>query len=271
MFDERVDGIRGAGEAGNGGAAAGGGACDDWRELDRKMRRLASRRSALDAEEAKLLMAAKRAELHKHLGYGSFDEYLERVLGYRPTTGRDKVRVAEALETLPAIATALARGKLSYSAVREITRVAKPHTDEAWADYVVGMTVREIEECVRCKEPGDQPEDRPKPDLAPRVVRMEGRRSSYRKLPSNGPAATPPSSGASTRARPSSRAPRARSLRISGAPSWRATSTAVACPAAHRRGMSTCTTSSTGSTVVRTIRSTSSRSAVCTTTSITTV
>jgi hypothetical protein len=110
MFD-----ASGKGRNEHGGGGGGGGGADTaathvrrdergWREIDERMRGLAARRAALDLEEARLLMIARRMELHRHLGYGSFAEYLERVLGYAPTTGRDRVRVAEELETLPAIA-----------------------------------------------------------------------------------------------------------------------------------------------------------------------
>src|SRR5690349_5408362 len=39
---------------------------------------------------------------------------------------REKVRVARALESLPKVAAAMERGKLSYSKAREITRIATP-------------------------------------------------------------------------------------------------------------------------------------------------
>src|SRR6476659_677209 len=41
---------------------------------------------------------------------------------------REKVRVARALENLPKISAAMGSGGLSYSKVREITRVAKAET-----------------------------------------------------------------------------------------------------------------------------------------------
>src|SRR3954470_6468033 len=42
---------------------------------------------------------------------------------------REKIRVAHALENLPKISAAMATGRLSYSKVREITRVASPATE----------------------------------------------------------------------------------------------------------------------------------------------
>jgi hypothetical protein len=144
-----------------------------WREIDRDMRRLAARRAALDVEEARMLLEAKRAEIHKHLGYGSFAEYLERALGYAPNTGRDRVRVAEELETLPLIAEAWAKGRLSYSAVREMTRVATPENEQEVLEYVDGLTVREVIGAMRGLEKGDDPNNRREPFSEPRHLHME--------------------------------------------------------------------------------------------------
>src|SRR5688500_17164872 len=121
----------------DGGMAAVGGETvarsgGDWREADRQLRRIAKRRAGLDAEEARWLLAAQRAQLHVRLGCASCAEYVERVLGYGPRVCADRLRVAEALEELPAMAAALAAGAQSYSAVRELTRVAEPETEAAW-------------------------------------------------------------------------------------------------------------------------------------------
>ena len=49
-----------------------------------QLQKLATRRAALDAEEAKWLAIAQRERVHEELGLGSFREYVERVLGYPP-------------------------------------------------------------------------------------------------------------------------------------------------------------------------------------------
>ena len=164
MFDTGIEAV---------GTTHVGGDGVDWRVIDRQMRRLARRRAALDAEEAELIVAAKRAEIHKRLGYGSFAEYLERICGYAPTTARDRVRVAEALEQLPAMREALAGGEVTFSTVRELTRVATADTEEDWLVAIEGCTAREVEHAVRGHAVGDSPDDRPDPDLEPRVVRLE--------------------------------------------------------------------------------------------------
>ncbi|HUQ06920.1 MAG TPA: HNH endonuclease signature motif containing protein [Kofleriaceae bacterium] len=160
------------GGRGGGGADVAAHVGDDWRVIDRKMRRLAARRAALDGEEARLLVVARRMEIHRELGYGSFDEYLERALGYAPTTGRDRIRVAEALENLPQIREAMERGHATFSTVREITRVATAETEGEWLEYIDGLTVREVEQAVRGRRKGDSPNQRPDPDLEPRILRI---------------------------------------------------------------------------------------------------
>ncbi|MCA9677516.1 MAG: hypothetical protein KC464_21005, partial [Myxococcales bacterium] len=77
---------------------------DDWRRLDRALRGIAKRRAALDAEEARWLVAAQRIALHRRFGHATMAEYLERTLGYGPRAARERLRVATALQTLPKIA-----------------------------------------------------------------------------------------------------------------------------------------------------------------------
>ena len=95
------------------------------------------------------------------------------MLGHRPHAARERLRVAEALVGLPAVREALGAGALTYSAVRELTRVATAKTEAAWVDFATGRTVREIEDAVSGRAPGDLPDDPPDPALEPRVLRLE--------------------------------------------------------------------------------------------------
>ena len=145
----------------------------DWRVIDRELRALAANRGQIDAYEAFLLCRAARQEIWRNVGRASFLEYLEEVLGYTPKSARERLRVACALDTVPELAEALASGEQSYSAIRELTRVATPETQTAWRDAARGKNVRQIEELVSVHAPGDQPSDPPRPDLKPHVVRFE--------------------------------------------------------------------------------------------------
>jgi hypothetical protein len=83
------------------------------------------------------------------------------------------MRVARALTALPETTAALARGNLSYSAVRELTRVVTAGTERDWLARVQGLVTSQIESLVAKHRPGDRPDDPVDPDLRPRVVRVE--------------------------------------------------------------------------------------------------
>ena len=63
---------------------------------------------------------------------------------------REKVRVAHALEKLPRIAAAMARGALSYSKARALTRVACEKTEEYFLSIALHGTAAHVEKLVRC-------------------------------------------------------------------------------------------------------------------------
>lgn len=62
---------------------------------------------------------------------------------------REKVRVAHALEHLPSIGAAMARGELSYSKVRALTRVACPATEQMLLMIALHGTAHHVETVVR--------------------------------------------------------------------------------------------------------------------------
>ncbi|MFT3800590.1 MAG: DUF222 domain-containing protein [Burkholderiaceae bacterium] len=62
---------------------------------------------------------------------------------------REKVRVARALTQLPQVSAAMARGALSYSKVRAITRVATPATEETLLMIALHGTAHHVETVVR--------------------------------------------------------------------------------------------------------------------------
>ncbi|MBV8761025.1 MAG: DUF222 domain-containing protein [Deltaproteobacteria bacterium] len=102
----------------------------EWQEVHRRLKRIAKKRAALDREELELIRAAIRVALWRHLGRTSIREYLEVECGYGPHVASERVRVAEALDSMPALEQALGEGELSYSAVRAISRVATNRTED---------------------------------------------------------------------------------------------------------------------------------------------
>lgn len=152
------------------------GACprdDGWRVAHERLVRFAKRRSGLDWREGRLLREALALRAHERLGYGSFIEYVERLFGYGPHTIKEKLRVAEALEQLPEVTAALQHGELTWSAVRELTRVAVSETERAWLASVQGKTSREVEALVAGRALGDLPSDRPDARLVRHALHFE--------------------------------------------------------------------------------------------------
>lgn len=145
----------------------------DWQTIDRALRTITLRRAALDADEARWLREAEACQIWRPLGMVSALDYMERILGYKPRTAQDRLRVARALGALPELAEALAQGELPFSAVRELTRVATPATEAAWREAATGKNLRQIEELVAGHRQGDRPEDPADPAVRTHVVRFE--------------------------------------------------------------------------------------------------
>jgi hypothetical protein len=145
----------------------------EWQELDRRLREYARQRATLDAAELFDLVRAEQLKIYFQFGFAHLYEYMERVLGYGPHAARERMRVARALAALPETTTALARGALTYSAVRELTRVATAETETAWLAQAQGLATGQIERLVTGHQPGDLPDDPTHPDLRSRTVRIE--------------------------------------------------------------------------------------------------
>ena len=155
-------------------SASAVGGTKQWQFVDEKLRGLAQQYLALDAQLAGWLREAERVQVWRHFGCATMLEYLERVFGYSPRQGRERLLVARRLAALPELEAALNNGELPYTAVRELSRVATPTTESAWVQEAHGKCLREIEDMVSQREPGDFPEDPPRPDLAPTRVVFEG-------------------------------------------------------------------------------------------------
>jgi len=138
---------------------------DRCARVHHKLKRIVSARGKLDAEEAATLREAQALGLWRRYGYASLVEYMEREMGYSPRAALDRLRVAKAIEELPQIADALTTGELSFSAAREITRVATPDTEQAWIAATEDKNLRQVEELVSGHKLGDTPDDLPDPKL----------------------------------------------------------------------------------------------------------
>ncbi|MFO0985596.1 MAG: DUF222 domain-containing protein, partial [Planctomycetota bacterium] len=91
-------------------------------------------------------------------GFASVREYADIELGLTPRQVTERLRVARALGPLPALRQALQTGELSFSAVREITRVATRATEADWVRAACGASARNLERLVTASKDGEVPE-----------------------------------------------------------------------------------------------------------------
>jgi 5-methylcytosine-specific restriction endonuclease McrA len=146
---------------------------DKCEQLHRRLKRIVKARGALDAQEAEALREADRLRLWRHYGYASLLDYMEIEMGYTPRVALERFRVAKAIVELPAIADAMAQGDLSFSAGRELTRVATPETEQEWLEAVGDKNVRDIEDMVSGHQRGEKPTDPVDPKLRTRAHRFD--------------------------------------------------------------------------------------------------
>lgn len=144
----------------------------EHRALRQRLLEYAHHRASLDAAEAFDLVRAEKLKIHLLRGHATIYEYMERVLGYGPHAARERMRVSRALVALPVTSGELAKGKLTFSAVRELTRVATADTEAEWLTTTNGMTAHQIEQAVAGRARGDRPEDPKPPDMRTRKVTL---------------------------------------------------------------------------------------------------
>ncbi len=118
--------------------------------LDVAILRLSQRMNTAEYELACLL-----CEFDDRLGWAKWSfrncaEWLAWRCGLSISAAREKVRTAQALRDLPAISKAFAEGRLSYSKVRALTRVATAHDEDLLLAYALDATAAQVEE--RCRQ-----------------------------------------------------------------------------------------------------------------------
>jgi hypothetical protein len=120
-------------------------------ELDRLGDEIAELSAHLDAATARLLDLVRDFDARGgwNTGFNSCAAWLTWRVGLEPGAAREWVRVARALGTRPRLAQALARGEISYSKVRAVTRVATPETEERLLAVARAGTAAHVERIVR--------------------------------------------------------------------------------------------------------------------------
>jgi hypothetical protein len=119
-------------------------------ELDAEICKLARQ---MNAETYRMLVLVR--DFDDRFGWAKWSfrscaEWLAWRCGLSLSAAREKVRTAQALRQMPAIAAAFAEGRLSYSKVRALTRVAHLHDEDLLLAYALEVSAAEVEE--RCRQ-----------------------------------------------------------------------------------------------------------------------
>jgi hypothetical protein len=141
-------------------------------DIDRRLRERAVKMARNDYELGLLLRRGFVLKVHELGGFGSFHEYAQRLFGYSGRQTEERLRVAEALDRLPGLSLELAQGRVCWSVVRELTRVATEETEPEWISAGEGKTAREVEAMVSGRTLGDAPSDPVKPEARMHRISM---------------------------------------------------------------------------------------------------
>jgi len=122
---------------------------DRAESLARELTELCAYRYALEAKFLSLLREFDTDRCWERLGLHSCAHWLNLKCGIGLNAAREKIRVANALAGLPLISTAFAEGRVSYSKVRAMTRVAAPENEEYLMMIAKHGTAYHVEKLVR--------------------------------------------------------------------------------------------------------------------------
>ena len=126
-------------------------------DLDRLGNRIAELSARIDAATYELLCYLHQFnQQHGWEGFRSCAHWLNWRTGLDLGAAREKLRVAAALAVLPHISAAMACGRLSYSKVRALTRVASPATEARLLAVACRSTAAQVERLVRGWRQADQ-------------------------------------------------------------------------------------------------------------------
>ena len=117
-----------------------------------RMDRVALLFGEITAATREFLAALARSDRHRDWedeGFGSCAEWLAWRIGITRGTANEKVRAALALENLPLISGAMARGELSFSKIRALTRVAAPENEAELLAFARAGSAANLERLVR--------------------------------------------------------------------------------------------------------------------------
>jgi hypothetical protein len=116
------------------------------RELDRALGQLLAARRQTEWLLCRYLADIAEGRRFREIGYYSdILHYARDRLGLSVKSTRERLRIGRALRALPRVEHAFVAGRLGYSRVRELTRVATADDEEQWLELGRRLPMRELE------------------------------------------------------------------------------------------------------------------------------
>jgi hypothetical protein len=116
--------------------------------LEAEIVELSSQLTAATARLLGLVAEFDAAEAWREWGMRSTAHWLSWQCGVGLTAGREQVRVARTLRSLPLVAAEFAAGRLSYSKVRALSRVATAETEATLVEWALHATAAQLDRLV---------------------------------------------------------------------------------------------------------------------------
>ena len=120
---------------------------EHWRQQNRRIDELATLSAHVAAATARWIELAW--QLREDADSDDFAGFLAWRFGVTRREAREYLRVAEALEELPATRAAFSRGAVTFTKVRALTRVANPASEEGLLELAGALTASQLERALR--------------------------------------------------------------------------------------------------------------------------
>jgi hypothetical protein len=118
-------------------------------QLEAKITELWGHLNAATYRFLALVAEFDRGKCYERHGLVNTAQWLNWQCGIGTVAAREKVRVARSLESLPEISAVFARGEVSYSKVRAMTRVATPANESVLVSIALHGTATHVEKLAR--------------------------------------------------------------------------------------------------------------------------
>src|SRR5439155_328777 len=118
-------------------------------QLEGYLRRLARQEAVCRRVLGRLARTFLAGRYHHRLGFARLGDYTRERLSLSAREVQELARVAERLESLPAVATAFAAGDLSWTQTRLLATAATADSEHEWLALARDRTVRALDERLR--------------------------------------------------------------------------------------------------------------------------